>query len=235
MVKPLAGKRALVTGAASGIGLATALALQEAGAAVVGLDLKASAGAFPILACDLAVEAQIVEAVAKGAEVLGGYDILVNNAGILQELPLASLTASHIDLMFAVNVRGALLVAREVLPHLPEGGRIINIVSELAYLGRAGGSVYAGTKAAMIGVTRSWARELGPAILVNAVAPGPTDTPLLGFDRLTDAQKAAETTNPLGRIGRPEEVAAAVVFLAGPGATFFTGHCLGANGGAAMN
>lgn len=235
MVKPLAGKRALVTGAASGIGLATALALQEAGAAVVGLDLKASAGAFPILACDLAVEAQIVEAVAKGAEVLGGYDILVNNAGILQELPLASLTASHIDLMFAVNVRGALLVAREVLPHLPEGGRIINIVSELAYLGRAGGSVYAGTKAAMIGVTRSWARELGPGILVNAVAPGPTDTPLLGFDRLTDAQKAAETTNPLGRIGRPEEVAAAVVFLAGPGATFFTGQCLGANGGAAMN
>ena len=235
MVKPLAGKRALVTGAASGIGLATALALQEAGAAVVGLDLKASAGAFPILACDLAVEAQIVEAVAKGAEVLGGYDILVNNAGILQELPLASLTASHIDLMFAVNVRGALLVAREVLPHLAEGGRIINIVSELAYLGRAGGSVYAGTKAAMIGVTRSWARELGPAILVNAVAPGPTDTPLLGFDRLTDAQKAAETTNPMGRIGRPEEVAAAVVFLAGPGATFFTGQCLGANGGAAMN
>ena len=235
MVKPLAGKRALVTGAASGIGLATALALQEAGAAVVGLDLKASAGAFPILACDLAVEAQIVEAVAKGAEVLGGYDILVNNAGILQELPLASLTASHIDLMFAVNVRGALLVAREVLPHLPEDGRIINIVSELAYLGRAGGSVYAGTKAAMIGVTRSWARELGPGILVNAVAPGPTDTPLLGFDRLTDAQKAAETTNPMGRIGRPEEVAAAVVFLAGPGATFFTGQCLGANGGAAMN
>ena len=235
MVKPLSGKRALVTGAASGIGLATALALQEAGAAVVGLDLRASAGAFPILACDLAVEAQIVEAVAKGAEVLGGYDILVNNAGILQELPLASLTASHIDLMFAVNVRGALLVAREVLPHLAEGGRIINIVSELAYLGRAGGSVYAGTKAAMIGVTRSWARELGPAILVNAVAPGPTDTPLLGFDRLTDAQKAAETTNPMGRIGRPEEVAAAVVFLAGPGATFFTGQCLGANGGAAMN
>lgn len=235
MVKPLSGKRALVTGAASGIGLATALALQEAGAAVVGLDLKASAGAFPILACDLAVEAQIVEAVAKGAEVLGGYDILVNNAGILQELPLASLTASHIDLMFAVNVRGALLVAREVLPHLPKGGRIINIVSELAYLGRAGGSVYAGTKAAMIGVTRSWARELGPGILVNAVAPGPTDTPLLGFDRLTDAQKAAETTNPMGRIGRPEEVAAAVVFLAGPGATFFTGQCLGANGGAAMN
>ena len=235
MVTPLAGKRALVTGAASGIGLATAQALQAAGAAVVGLDLLAAEAAFPIISCDLVDEAQIIAAVAKGADLLGGYDILVNNAGILQELPLASLTAAHIDLMFAVNVRGGMLVAREVLPHLPDGGRIINIVSELAYLGRAGGSVYAGTKAAMIGVTRSWARELSPRILVNAVAPGPTDTPLLGFDLLTDAQKAAETTNPMGRIGRPEEVAAAVVFLAGPGATFFTGQCLGANGGAAMN
>lgn len=235
MVGPLNGKRALVTGAASGIGLATALALQDAGARVVGLDLTASGGSFAIIACDLAEEAQIVTAVAQAADLLGGIDILVNNAGILHELPLADLTAAHIDLMFAVNVRGAMLTAREVLAHLPEGGRIINIVSELAYLGRAGGSVYAGTKAAMIGVTRSWARELGPHILVNAVAPGPTDTPLLGFDQLTDAQKAAETNNPMGRIGQPIEVAAAVVFLAGPGATFFTGQCLGANGGAAMN
>lgn len=235
MVNALAGKRAIVTGAASGIGLAVARALQDQGALVVGLDLKASHGAFPILACDLASEAQIISAVAKGADLLGGYDILVNNAGILQELPLDSLTAAHIDVMFAVNVRGAMLVAREVLPYLPTGGRIINIVSELALLGRAGGSVYAGTKAAMIGVTRSWARELSPRILVNAVAPGPTDTPLLGFDLLTEAQKAAETNNPMGRIGQPQEVAAAVVFLAGPGATFFTGQCLGANGGAAMN
>ena len=235
MVKPLAGKRALVTGAASGIGLATALALQEAGAAVIGLDLVATDTGFPILLCDLADEAQIMASVADAASRLGGLDILVNNAGILQEMPLASLTAAHIDLMFAINVRGAMLVAREVLPHLPEGGRIINIVSELAYLGRAGGSVYAATKAAMIGATRSWARELAPRILVNAVAPGPTDTPLLGFDQLTDDQKAAETANPMGRIGRPQEVAAAIVFLAGPGATFFTGQCLGANGGAAMN
>ncbi|MBN9275801.1 MAG: SDR family oxidoreductase, partial [Mesorhizobium sp.] len=84
------------------------------------------------------------------------------------------------------------------------------------------------------GLTRSWARELAPRILVNAVAPGPTDTPLLGFEALTDRQQAQETMHPLRRIGRPEEIAAAVVFLAGPGATFFTGQCLGANGGAAM-
>ncbi|MCF7699855.1 SDR family NAD(P)-dependent oxidoreductase [Loktanella sp. M215] len=228
---PLTGKAAIVTGAASGIGLATAVALRQAGARVIGLDLQPG---NDILACDLRDEVQIIAAVAQAQAHLGGIDILVNNAGILREQRLAQLTSEHIDTMFAVNVRAAMLVAREVLPHLPDGGRIINIVSELAYLGRAGGAVYAGTKAAMIGVTRSWARELGPRILVNAVAPGPTDTPLLGFSALTDDEKAAETANPLGRIGQPEEVAAAVVFLAGPGATFFTGQCLGANGGAAM-
>lgn len=234
MVKPLAAKRALVTGAASGIGLACAHALHDAGATVVGLDLVAGAPGFPILTCDLTDEAQIIAAVAAAAAQMGGIDILINNAGILRERPLGGVTAAHIDEMFAVNVRGAMLVAREVLPHLPEGGRIINIASELAYLGRAGASVYAATKAAMIGATRSWARELGPRILVNAVAPGPTDTPLLGYDQMTEAQRMLETTNPLNRIGKPEEVAAAVVFLAGPGSTLFTGQCLGANGGAAM-
>lgn len=235
MVGALSGKRVLVTGAARGIGLASAQALQEAGAKVLGLDLTASQGRFQILACDLADEARVITAVADGVRRLGGCDIVVNNAGILEEQPLGALTGAHIDRMFAVNVRGAMLVAREVLPHLPRGGRIINIVSELAYLGRAGASVYAATKAAMLGATRSWARELAPDILVNAVAPGPTDTPLLDFEHLTEAQRAQETANPMGRIGRPEEVAAAVVFLAGPGASFFTGQCLGANGGAAMN
>ena len=235
MVKPLTGKRAPVTGAASGIGRATGLALQDAGATVIGFDLAASDQCFPVLACDLACEAAIAGAVRLGVEQLGGYDILVNNAGILQEQPLGGITLTHIDQMFAVNVRGAILVTREVLPHLHDGGRIINIASELAYLGRSGASVYCATKAALIGLTRSWARELAPRILVNAVAPGPTNTPLLGFDTLTEAQKALEVANPLGRIARPEEVAAAVVFLAGPGATFFTGQCLGANGGAAMS
>jgi 3-oxoacyl-[acyl-carrier protein] reductase len=234
MVKSLNGKRVLITGAASGIGRASALALQEAGAEIIGLDLSASDIEFPILACDLASESDIIAAVKLGGAKLGGFDILVNNAGILQELALGQITAAHIDKMFAVNVRAYILVAREVLPHLPDGGRIINIASELAYLGRAGASVYCATKAAILGLTRSWSRELSPRILVNAVAPGPTDTPLLAFDTMTDAQKALENTNPMGRIGRPEEVAAAVVFLAGPTATFFTGQCLGANGGAAM-
>ncbi|MDB5524303.1 MAG: family oxidoreductase [Rhizobium sp.] len=234
MVKALAGRKAIVTGAASGIGRASALALIAEGAVVAGLDLQASDGDFPIIACDLADERQIVKGVAAAIARLGGVDILVNNAGILEERRLGDIDASHIDRMFAVNVRGAVLVTREALPHLGHGGRIINIASELAYLGRAEASIYCATKAALLGLTRSWARELAPRILVNAVAPGPTDTPLLAFETLTEAQKTAEVANPLGRIGKPAEVAAAVVFLAGPGATFFTGQCLGANGGAAM-
>jgi 3-oxoacyl-[acyl-carrier protein] reductase len=235
MVADLGGKRALVTGAASGIGRATAEGLAKAGARVVGLDLKGDPnGTFPILECDLASEIDIVAAVADAVRTLGGLDVLVNNAGIMQENPLAAVTATDIDRHFAVNVRGAILVTREALPHLSGGARIINLASELAYVGRANASVYVATKAAILGLTRSWAREFAPDILVNAVAPGPTDTPLLAFDRATPEQQRLETAHPLGRIGRPEEVAAVIVFLAGPSASLFTGQCLGPNGGAAM-
>ncbi len=233
MVNSLIGKRVLITGAAKGIGKATAAMFSDAGAKVVGLDLEESRKPR-ILRCDLTREADIVSAVAAAAGELGGVDVLVNNAGIMQESPLEAITAKHIDLHFAVNVRGVVLVTREALPHLKEGARIINIASELAYLGRANASIYCATKAAILGLTRSWARELAPRILVNAVAPGPTDTALLGFDTLTAEQKALETAHPLGRIGKPEEIASAVLFLASPGAAFFTGQCLGANGGAAM-
>ena len=145
------------------------------------------------------------------------------------------MSAADIDRHLAINVRAAILVAREAVRVMGAGGRIINLASELAYVGRANASLYVATKAAMLGLTRSWARELAPDILVNAVAPGPTDTPLLGFEALSSAQRALELTQPLGRIGTPAEIAAAIVFLAGPGATFITGHCLGVNGGAAMN
>ena len=152
----------------------------------------------------------------------------------MREAPLAEITADDVDVHFAVNVRGAILVTREAVRHLGRGGRIINLASELAYLGRVNASVYVATKAAILGLTPSWARELTPDILVNAVAPGPTDTPLLAFATLSEAQKQLEAAHPLGRIGRPEEVAAAILFLAGPDASLFRGQCLGANGGAAM-
>ena len=234
MVRPLSGKRILVTGAANGIGRATAEAFAAVGARVIGLDIQPGTGSVRIIACDLTSEDDIVASVARAVSELGGLDVLVNNAGILKEAPLSEVTVALIDQHYAVNLRAAILVTREALPHLDEGSRIVNIASELAYLGRANASVYCATKAAMLGLTRSWAREFAPRILVNAVAPGPTDTPLLAFETMNDEQKKLETAHPLGRIGRPEEVAAAVLFLAGPSATLFTGQCLGANGGAAM-
>jgi 3-oxoacyl-[acyl-carrier protein] reductase len=176
-----------------------------------------------------------VSAVAAAASALGGFDILVNCAGIEIDAPLRSVTADSLDRMYAVNVRGAILVAREVLKAMPPGGRIINIASELAFLGRGGASGYCATKGAMLSLTRSWARELAPDIVVNAVAPGPIDTPLLGFDRMSPEQRALEVDNPLRRIGRPEEVAAAVLFLASPATNFMTGQCISVDGGAAMH
>ena len=206
-----------------------------AGARVAGLDRVAiQDDAHLFVAADLTVEADIIAGVAEVARTFGGIDILVNNAGIMREAAIREVTAADIDLHFAVNVRAAMLVTRETLKAMGAGGRIINVASELAYLGRQNASVYVASKAALLGFTRSLARELAPDILVNAVAPGPTDTPLLGFDALSESQKALELAHPLGRIGLPAEIAAGIAYLAGPGASFITGHCLGINGGAAM-
>jgi 3-oxoacyl-[acyl-carrier protein] reductase len=236
MTSPHEGLRIVVSGAASGIGLASAAALHEAGAKVVGLDLRAIEAKWPFFRADLADEAQVVSAMAEAVDRLGGLDAVVNSAGIDLESPLSAFDLQAFDQMVAVNVRGAILVAREAVRHFGDaGGKIVNIASELAYLGRAGASGYCATKGAILALTRSWARELAPKVLVNAVAPGPVDTPLLNFDAMTAAQQALETLNPMNRIGRPEEVAEAVLFLTSRRTSFTTGQCVSVDGGAAMH
>ena len=231
----LAGLRVLLTGAAGGIGRATGAALVAAGARVAHADRLPPVGVDgPALGGDVSVEADAVRLVAEAVAALGGLDVLVNNAGILVEQPLLETTVETFDQIIAVNLRGVFLMGREAVRAMPGTGRIINVASELAILGRANASPYCASKAGVIALTRSWARELAPRILVNAVAPGPIDTPMLDFAARTPEEKAIETNLPLGRIGRPEEIAAAIVFLASPGASYITGQCLGVNGGAAM-
>lgn len=219
-------KTALVTGSAQGIGAATMQALEDAGFETIGLDLDKAD-----LRADVTDPASVAQALAQIERV----DVLVNNAGILVEGALASMSLADFDRQLAVNLRGPFVVTQCALPLIAKGGRIINIASELGYLGRAGASAYAATKGGILAMTRSWARELAPDILVNAVAPGPIDTPLLAYQTMSETEKAQESNNPLGRIGRPEEIAAVVAFLAGPGATYITGQCYSADGGAAMH
>jgi 3-oxoacyl-[acyl-carrier protein] reductase len=235
MVNPHENLRIVVTGAASGIGRASAGRLARAGAKVAGLDIEPSGAPWHTLAVDISDQTAVAVAMRTAVEVLGGLDVVVNCAGVVSDSPLATFDFAAFDKMVAVNVRGTILIAREALRHFGEEGRIINIASELGYLGRQNASGYCATKGAILALTRSWARELAPRVLVNAVAPGPVDTPLLNFTALDGVQRALETSNPLRRIGRPEEVAEAVLFLASRDTNFITGQCISVDGGAAMH
>ena len=249
MTTDLAGKSAIVTGAASGIGRAIAIALAREGCALFLIDrappertaavteaIVARGGNAVAAQADIADEAQVLSAIAEASGRFATPDILVNNAGILIEKPLLDTTAADFDAVLDVNLRGAFLVGRETLRHMvrQRSGRIINVASELAYLGRANTSVYCASKGGIISMTRSWAREFAPDILVNAIAPGPTDTAMLEAHSTAPETLERETDIPLRRIAQPAEIASAAVFLAGPGATFITGQCISPNGGAVM-
>jgi 3-oxoacyl-[acyl-carrier protein] reductase len=135
------------------------------------------------------------------------------------------------------NVRGTFLMGREAIRHMVEqgvSGRVINIASDLAYLGREQYSVYCASKAAVLSFTRSWAREFAPNILVNSICPGPIDTDMLKAENMSPEWLAKESDIPLRRIGQPDEISGLAVFLAGSGSTFMTGQGIGVNGGSVM-
>lgn len=245
----LAGQKAIVTGAASGIGRGIACALAGEGMQVAILDSAARESADAVVAsiqaaggnafavqADVSDEASAVAAVTGAARRMGGLDLLVSSAGVIADGPLLETPVAVFDRIMAVNVRGTFIVGREALRIMSAQGRgrVINISSELALLGREQFSPYCASKGAVLSMTRSWAREFAPNVLVNAIAPGPTDTPMLDIEHMSPEWRKKEENNPLGRIARVEEIAAVAVFLAGPGATFITGQCISPNGGAAM-
>ncbi|NDW01247.1 SDR family NAD(P)-dependent oxidoreductase [Salipiger sp. PrR002] len=236
MSGPLTGEVALVTGGSRGIGRAMALALREAGAAVAvchprdpqAADLPQDILQLP---ADVTLETEVSDMFASLQARLGPVTRVFANAGILDEAPLRETSAEAFDRVIAVNLRGAFLTARAAARQM-QGGRIIFTASDLGYLGAANTVAYAASKGGIIAMTRSLARELGPQILVNAIAPGPVETDMTAG--MTPEAVARDLATPLGRFGTPEEIAAMAVFLAGPGAGFITGQVYGVNGGSAM-
>jgi 3-oxoacyl-[acyl-carrier protein] reductase len=244
--RPLAGRVAVVTGAAGGIGRATALRLAADGAVVGALDrdvagLDAALGGstdaddrpliVPLLA-DVIDESAVRAALATLTERHGAVGILVNNAGIGGHGGFLDATQGDWDRMLAVHLGGALACTRAVLPGMlaAREGRIVNILTDGLWHGRTS-TTYTAAKGALLGLTRSLALEVAAqGVRVNAVAPGPVDTPMF-LDAAPEAVAAERATVPIGRSLQPDEVAATIAFLCGPGGDAYVGQVLGPNGG----
>ena len=244
----LSGKIALVTGASQGIGKACALELAKAGATValaarsidkleaVAAEIVAAGGAAKVFALDVTSEESIKACAKAVLAEFGTVHVLVNNAGITKDgLALRMRLADFEDVLRA-NLTGSFLLTQAVIQSMMKArwGRVINITSVVGETGAAGQANYASSKAGLIGLTKSLAREFASrGITVNAIAPGFIETPMT--DVLTEAQKAAILTQvPLARYGAVDDIAAAVGFLASEGAGYITGHTLDVNGGMYM-
>jgi 3-oxoacyl-[acyl-carrier protein] reductase len=239
---------AIVTGAGSGIGRATALHLARDGYAVVVNDLtlpRAQAVVSDIfavghrataVAADVSDEAAVAALVAAARSAFGPVVVLVNNAGYAHQSKLVDLQTADFDRMIAVHLRGTFLCTRAVLGEmLARGsGSIVNVASQLGQIGGAELAHYSTAKAGIIGMTKSLAREISKqGVRVNAVAPGPINTPIQ--NSISEEWRRAKGAElPLGRFGEPEEVAAAIAFLASDAASLFVGQTLGPNSGDVM-
>jgi NAD(P)-dependent dehydrogenase (short-subunit alcohol dehydrogenase family) len=242
------GKIALVTGAGSGIGRASALALLAAGYRVAcGYNqnhtgaakiAKSHAGAFAVK-IDIASRASVKRAIAASTKHFGrGFDIVVNNAALVQEKPFETITDADWDRMLAVNLRGAFIAAQECLPAMVQRkwGRVINITSIGGQWGGMRQVHYAAAKAGLINFTHSLARLYsGAGITANAIAPGLVATGMIAKELKSKAGKKKAAQIPAGRIAEPEEIAAGVVYLASDAAGYVTGQTLNINGGMLMS
>jgi 3-oxoacyl-[acyl-carrier protein] reductase len=248
MSQALSGKVAVVTGASKGIGASIASHLAAEGAAVVVNYASSKEGAERVVTeivgkggkavavqANLAKQPDVQRLFAEAQKAFGRLDILVNNAGIYEFAPLENVTPEHFHKMFDLNVLGLILASQEAVKHFDAaGGCIINISSVVATGAPATTSVYSATKAAVDAVTRSLAKELGPRkIRVNSINPGMVETEGTHAAGITesDFRKQIEATTPLGRIGQPQDIAPAAVFLASPAAGWITGETLYISGG----
>jgi NAD(P)-dependent dehydrogenase (short-subunit alcohol dehydrogenase family) len=236
----LEGKTALVTGGGSGIGLAVAHRLAAEGARVFITgrrqatldDAVAAIGARAVaVQGDVTADADLARLFATISEEAGRLDILVTSSGVSEPGTIEDATGAHVDKIFDLNVRAMVLTVQGALPLMGRGGAVVLVGSIAGYMGIAGYGTYAATKAAVRSYARTWTHELAPrGIRVNTVSPGPTDTPM--FDGVTDEMRAAYTDRiPLKRLGRPEEVAAAVLFLASEEGSYVAGAELVVDGG----